>query len=171
MVHEISLVTEGHPALTSVSIPFDVSKTPEWMPVFETMKAIMVEHRGIGLAANQVGILKRFFLIVLNGETEVVLNPEIIESSDVYESMDEGCISFANLFLKVKRATAIKVKYTTIEGVQKEVSLNGTEAQCFQHELEHLDGIVFVSKVPALSLQMAKEKRQKLIKRLIRLQR
>lgn len=168
---DLSLVVDGHPALTTVSQPFDVSQISEWSSVFTQMYEIMTSHRGIGLAANQVGLLYRFFIMKMNGEPEVVINPEILSTSEEVESMEEGCLSFSNLYLKVKRFTTVKVRYTDQLGNVHEKDLSGIEAQCFQHELEHLDGIVFVSKVPALSLQMAKEKRAKLIKRLIRLQR
>ena len=125
------------------------------------MLKIMEENNGVGLAAPQIGFSYRIFVMGKDGEYWVCINPEILEKG-VEEVIDtEGCLSFPALFLKVKRTEKIKVKYLNIKGEEKIETLTGLWSRCFQHELDHLDGIVFTEKVSRLSLDIAKRKRKK----------
>jgi peptide deformylase len=127
----------------------------------DSMRSIMIEFNGIGLAAPQIGFLYRIFIMGDDELKWVCINPEILEKS-VEEVIDsEGCLSFPALFLKVKRAEKIKVKYFDIEGEERVEVLTGIWSRCFQHELDHLNGIVFTEKVSKLSLDIAKRKRKK----------
>lgn len=133
--------------------------------VVPSMTDLMLEKKAIGLAAPQVGIMQSFFIFIKNGEPTLVINPEILERSAFTMLLDEGCLSFPDLWLKVKRPETIRVNYYNIDNNLIEDTLHGVEAQCFEHEWEHLQGITFDTKIPKLSLTMAKDRRRKLVKR------
>lgn len=104
---------------------------------------------GIGLAANQVGIDQRIMLVTFNLEGKnakvvAMINPEIIEASDHQVEMEEGCLSLPNMFGKVKRPSKVKVKWQNEKGNWCEKKLSGWDARIFQHELDHLDGKLFI---------------------------
>jgi peptide deformylase len=132
----------------------------------KNMCEFMIANRGIGLAANQVGIAKRVFVIGSNNiegfpKPFAVFNPKIIESSQEQIIDKEGCLSYPNLWLSVKRPAVIKVEYQDSHGNVHEAAMSGLIARCFQHELDHLDGVCFVDKVSALKLQLAMRKLRK----------
>ena len=107
---------------------------------------LMLAENGIGLAANQVGITKRFFAIGHESfdtfqKHAIIWNPQVINSS-IEKVIDvEGCLSFKNVFVKVERPKTIEVQYETTQGKTEFAKLDGMESKCFQHELDHLDGI------------------------------
>ena len=121
---------------------------------------LMLAENGIGLAANQVGITKRFFAIGHESfdtfqKHAIIWNPQVINSS-IEKVIDvEGCLSFKNVFVKVERPKVIEVQYETTQGKTKFAKLDGMESKCFQHELDHLDGITFNKRVSKLRWQMA----------------
>lgn len=122
----------------------------------------MTEEGGIGFAANQMGFLYRVFAMKIDDEVRFYYNPEILLSSgDELVTMEEGCLSFPGLFFKVKRPAHIKVRYQCSEGRFWEEDLTGLASRCYQHELDHLDGVCFIDKVSKLTLDMAKKKRDK----------
>jgi peptide deformylase len=105
------------------------------------MIALMVREHGIGLSAPQIGISRRLFVMVVNGRYRACFNPKIIESSDVLVDFDEGCLSFPGEHCIIKRPDWIKVWYQDYSGICFTDRLQGLEARCFQHELDHLNGI------------------------------
>jgi peptide deformylase len=121
---------------------------------------LMLAENGIGLAANQVGITKRFFAIGHESfdtfqKHAIIWNPQVINSS-VEKVIDvEGCLSFKDVFVKVERPKTIEVQYETTQGKTEFAKLDGMESKCFQHELDHLDGITFNKRVSKLRWQMA----------------
>jgi peptide deformylase len=124
------------------------------------MIKLMLDERGMGLAANQIGITKRFFAI--GHETfdtfkkhAIIWNPQVINSSEEKVIDVEGCLSFKDVFVKVERPKIIEVQYETTQGKTRFAKLNGMESKCFQHELDHLDGITFNKRVSKLRWQMA----------------
>ena len=124
------------------------------------MVQLMLDERGMGLAANQIGITKRFFAI--GHETfdtfkkhAIIWNPQVIKASEEKVIDVEGCLSFKDVFVKVKRPKVIEVQYETTQGKTEFAELNGMESKCFQHELDHLDGITFNKRVSKLRWQMA----------------
>lgn len=149
--------------------PFDFwepSINPKYLAI--SLLETMISYGGIGLAANQVGLPYRVFVMgSKDGSGFACFNPEILESSGE-EIYDEGCISFPGLFLKVKRAKSIKVKYTDMNGVEKTQDFDGLTARIFQHELDHLNGIHFTSKVSRTVLDLAKSKVKKNLKKIER---
>ena len=129
----------------------DVSK------YIEGMINLMKENRGLGLAAPQIGLNYRFFMM----ETDMYINPVILEKSKDIVIDVEGCLSFPQLSMKVKRAKKVTVEYTDIEGNRKEGKFVNYMARCFQHELDHLDGITFDQRVSKLVFNRAIKKRKK----------
>ncbi|MGD9643015.1 MAG: peptide deformylase [Elusimicrobiales bacterium] len=119
--------------------------------MFETMDAV----GGAGLAANQVGLDLRLAVIKIHREDEdplsiVIINPEMVEKSgSMYE--EEGCLSFPGLFAKVKRAAKVKVRALNEKGLPIEINAEGLFAKALQHEMDHLDGVTFVDRLPLLS--------------------
>ncbi|WP_163327886.1 peptide deformylase [Desulfurobacterium thermolithotrophum] len=132
--------------------------------MFETM----YKRGGVGLAANQIGILKRVVVIDLNsgkekqGEEQIVLiNPEIV-ALEGEEVKEEGCLSLPGLYKKVKRAVYAKVKAQNLKGEEFTIEGEGLLARAFQHEIDHLNGVVFIDKLSPLQRRLALEKYKKL---------
>ena len=130
----------------------------------------MLNHNGIGLAANQLNIRKRVFTIGSQNvpgfpEPFAVFNPVILESSEDKVLQKEGCLSFPGLWFHLKRPKSIIAQYQNSKGVTKEAKIEGYLATCFQHELDHLNGICFVDKVGRLKLQLAMTKLKKRLKK------
>lgn len=112
--------------------------------IVKSMKENMALEDGIGLAANQIGITKRIILIAFENEPEVMLNPEIIWKSDDEDYMAEGCLSFENLVVEIKRKKSVKITYTNLENQTVVKVLDGIYARVAQHEIDHLNGILIV---------------------------
>ena len=133
----------------------------------KSMIDFMIEANGIGLAANQIGITKRVFVM---GSYNIpgfpapfaVFNPRIVETSTDMITDQEGCLSYPGLFLTVKRPSWIVVEYQNSRGDTIEAKFEGYLAKCFQHELDHLNGICFVDKVSPLKLNLAMKKLRKI---------
>lgn len=124
------------------------------------MIKVMMENNGIGLAASQVGINKRVFVMGNQDRIYACINPEILEADG--NVMDvEGCLSFPDLWLRVRRAETIKVRYKNAMGETIETSFTGLVARVFQHELDHLNGVCYDTRVGKLSLDLAKGRRNK----------
>lgn len=103
--------------------------------------------RGIGLAASQVGILKRIIIVESEDEPYIFLNPEILEKSKKQEIMEEGCLSFPGLFLKIKRPKEVEIKALNLNGQKIKMKVDGLMARIFQHEIDHLNGILFIDRL------------------------
>lgn len=101
----------------------------------------MRNKKAIGLAANQVGYKKRVFVMQINSETYQCFNPEVISYSTEVDYFVEGCLSFPTELLEVARPKTILVKYFDYKGTEIQTELSGLPARCFQHELDHLNGI------------------------------
>lgn len=133
----------------------------------EQMIQTMIAENGIGLAASQVGINARVFVIKtqqLNGVHTpfAVFNPKIIALDPEETAGDEGCLSFPNLFFKVKRPEHVVAEFFDRDGNKCIIRFDGIDARCFLHELDHLNGICFIDKVSKLKLDMALKKQRKL---------
>jgi len=102
---------------------------------------LMKKENGIGLAAPQTGISKRIFVMSVHGRDRACFNPKIIKKSDVLTDFDEGCLSFPGEQCTIKRPDWVEVIYQEYDGTSVIDMLVGLEARCFQHELDHLDGI------------------------------
>lgn len=157
---EIRLVKEDDIILRQVAEPWDFTVEGDPTLLVKNMTKLMFERNGIGLAAPQCGISKRIFIMGNQDKLYACINPEIIEGDKTI--MDtEGCLSFPDLWLKVKRFDTIKVRYQNAFAETIETTFNGLIARVFQHERDHLDGICFDTRVGKLSLDMAKNRRKK----------
>lgn len=107
----------------------------------DEMVEFMKDKNGIGLAAPQIGRSLRVFVMEVHGRQRRCFNPEIIKKSDVLTDFDEGCLSFSGQSCKISRPDTIIVRYQDYKGDWTETNLVGLESRCFQHELDHLDGI------------------------------
>ena len=164
----ITLYQYPHKALTEVSTPFDFEHDKLFdyddIEKFEhDMITLMINARGMGLAANQIGITKRFFAI--GSETfdkfkksAIIWNPRLITQSEEKVIHEEGCLSFKGIFIKVERSKVIEVEYETTQGTKETARLDNMESKCFQHELDHLEGITFNKRISKLRWDMAKKK-------------
>ena len=109
----------------------------------------MIYHEGIGISANQIGIWERAFAMVRdieNNEVMVCFNPRIIKSYSEEVEMEEGCLSYPELFLKVKRPDKIVVKYEDEDKKTHKIKLQGLASRVFQHEYDHMEGIDFTQR-------------------------
>ena len=116
------------------------------------MLITMYSAKGIGLAAPQVGLQKRILVIDLNFEDpesppNVFINPEIISSSASLDTYEEGCLSIPGVYLNVVRPSSIKLSFRDEMGRPKKMNAEGLMARCIQHEIDHLNGVLFVDKV------------------------
>ncbi len=114
------------------------------------MVQTMKKGQGIGLAAPQVGVLKRVIVVQtdLGGQRILALvNPKIIKKGFETEVSEEGCLSFPGIFLEIKRAKEVEVEGLDIKGKKIKLKAKGLLARVFQHEIDHLDGILFIDKI------------------------
>lgn len=126
--------------------------TPNISKLIKNMAETMYDANGVGLAAPQIGVLKRVIVIDTGEGLIALINPEIIEASG--EQTDaEGCLSFPGIVGEVTRASKVKVKGLTPEGEEVVLEGEGLLARAFQHEIDHLDGIVFIDKAKNLRKQ------------------
>ena len=154
------------PTLVEVSTPWEFGVDGDAVKLEADMIAFMEANHGIGLAANQIGIAKRVFVIgskKIEGFPEpfAVFNPVIKEVSEEQNLDKEGCLSYPGLWLSIKRPSVIQVEFQDSLGNTHEVGMSGLIARCFQHELDHLNGVCFVDIVSPLKLKLAMNKLRK----------
>jgi len=134
------------------------------------MFATMYRAPGIGLAAPQVGVGLRLTVVDLMPDDKpaplVLINPEIAASSEELATREEGCLSLPGQYADVTRPARVTVRYTDVDGTRRQIEAEGLLSACLQHEIDHLDGILFVDHLSALKRNMilrrlAKELRQK----------
>ena len=109
----------------------------------------MIHHEGIGISANQIGIWERAFAMVRDLENNEVMgcfNPRIVKSYSEEVEMEEGCLSYPELFLKIKRPDKIVVKYEDEDKKTHKMKLQGLASRVFQHEYDHMEGIDFTQR-------------------------
>ena len=138
----LELIAQDNPILHRKAQTFN-PRIPEFdLPgTIDLMFALMKEQGGIGLAAPQVGISKRFFVMKVEGEEFVCVNPTVLKYSKDKETVIEGCLSYPGKKVAVERSTTVKVRFLTAKGLSRQMTLRGMQARCFQHELDHLNGI------------------------------
>jgi peptide deformylase len=155
---------------------FDFNGDIDPRVVEKEMIELMVKERGIGLAANQVGLSGRV-LTIFPRDTSLeigpfaMFNPEIMEVSEEEITGIEGCLSFPDLVLPIKRPRMVVVQYLDNEENTCIIELKDTDARCFLHELEHLNGVCFIDKISKLKIEIARKKLAKLRKQYGRAQR
>lgn len=167
------LVQPNHQALHKKADidPFS-DKNVDWLERQKEMFQLMRDKFGIGLAAPQLGSSHRMFVMThsILGDTGVY-NPEIISQSEETICREEGCLTFPLLFFMVTRPASCVVKFQDCFQEDYDIELTGTDAQCFQHEYDHLEGLLFLEYASDMKLQRAIKKRDKRVKQLIKIQR
>lgn len=168
----VPIVIYGAPILRQTAFdihPEDLSDqvTPN---LFETLK----RAEGIGLAAPQIGLTKRIFVIdttpladesaAFTPVVKVYLNPRILHADDTLTTFNEGCLSIPGIFRELERPERIRVTYQNLAFETIEEELSGLEARIFQHEYDHLDGILFVDRLSGLQKRLIQDKLNKIKK-------
>lgn len=162
----MKLIKHPNPVLKQLAMPWQFTSEDDFKQAAQTeqdMISLMKASNGIGLAAQQVGLLKRVFVMrTKDGREFGVFNPAIIEVNNERELGEEGCLSFPDLWLKVERSKSLIAKYLDNMGQERIIQLEGLDARCFLHELDHLDGVCFTDGLSPLKLSMAIKKQRKL---------
>ena len=143
----LKLIPNTHPILHERVKP--CSKDLDRSEMSRILKENMMHYEGVGLSANQIGISERVFIMVLNMETEETItcfNPRIIKRYDENVYFEEGCLSFPDEIINVKRPDRIVVKYEDEDKKDHKIKLSGMAARVFLHEFDHLEGIVFTER-------------------------
>ncbi len=169
-MNKYKIVTTPHPALKQKS------KSVETVDhivraQMDGMLQTMYDAPGIGLAANQVGILNRVLVMDLSKRDEneepnpiYMANPEIIYESQELSIMEEGCLSVPKQYADVERPKIVRIKYLNYNGEEAELEADGLLSHCVQHEIDHLDGILFIDYLSSLKRKMLLKKVDKLKK-------
>lgn len=159
-----------HPVLKKKAVRLEKEEfNAELKQLFADMLETMYAEVGVGLAAPQVGISKRLVVIDVEQDEEggkpgnplYLVNPEIIWRSEEKVCGPEGCLSVPDQRAEVERFAAVKVRYFTPEGEEKELEAEGFLAVAVQHELDHLDGILYIDRISRLKRQMLVKKLHK----------
>ena len=156
---------------TALTIPLSgCSEDMNRQEMKDNLIETMEHFNGIGLSANQCGIMERVFVMysdVKKREIIACFNPKIVTESDEEIFMDEGCLTYPGLWLKVKRPDGIEVTYEDENGEKQERAMFGLECRIFQHEYDHMEGTNFTQKVSRLRLDMARKRQKKQAKKSI----
>jgi peptide deformylase len=159
------LVPDTHPILRQVLPEFDFTSPPvNPMEFASSLVETCKKHNGYGLSANQCGFPYRVFVMGSGDNFVAFFNPSIVLKSHKEVHMAEGCLSFPLLALSITRPEEVAVTYQDFNGEWKQANFTGMSARCFQHELDHMNGIVYTSKVKPLALQSGLKKRDKILK-------
>lgn len=157
----LDLVSHRDPVLREKIPEFD-PRDPGFFPedIAKRMEEALVRYGGIGLAANQVGLRVRCFSLKMD-PTITLFNPKIIDISEEKVLMDEGCLTYPGIILKISRPRLIKVRYMVHTGEFLTSKFDGVTARAIQHEIDHLDGILFTDYAGKVKMKMALDKARK----------
>ncbi len=162
------LIILPDPVLRLVSKPIERVDAP-LRKLADDMLETMYDAPGIGLAAIQIGEPLRMLVIDLAKEDEepaphVFINPEVLESGDQRSVYEEGCLSIPDYYAEVERPASVRVKYLDRDGKEQEMLAEGLMATCLQHEIDHLNGVLFIDHISKLKRDMVVKKFRKLAK-------
>jgi peptide deformylase len=156
------------PRLRAKARPVGPAEADQVRALAPRMLASMYDAPGIGLAAPQVGVGLRLCVVDLQKEEArapmVLVNPEIVAASAELATREEGCLSLPGQYAEVTRPAMVKVRYQDLTGARQEVEADGLLATCLQHEIDHLDGVLFVDHISALKRNMLLRKLAKELK-------
>jgi peptide deformylase len=157
------LVEEASKVLRTPPELFDFEKDGDKaQEIADKMSEAMIKFGGIGLSANQVGLNYRMFVMKTEDKGIVpFFNPELTRVSQDTDMMKEGCLSFPDIYLMITRSKVIELKYQDVKGEEHTLMLNGLAARCVQHEIDHLNGILFLQRASRLKLERALKARPK----------
>jgi peptide deformylase len=163
----LPIIETPDPILRQISTPVE-EVTDELRELIDDMFETMYAAPGIGLAAIQVGVPKRLLVIDLQEPEEedgepvreplVFINPEILEASDTLQIYSEGCLSVPDMYAEVERPDRIRARWLDRDGKAHEKELDGLIAICLQHEMDHLEGILFIDHLSRLKRDMILKK-------------
>lgn len=155
------MVPLDHPLLKTNLGRFDFNSPPvDPIQFAYDLVHSMLAHGGIGLAANQLGLPYRVFAIAAD-PVLVCYNPIIVNVSEQTQELEEGCLTFPKLLLKIERPLVIRARYTRPNGEAVTEQYSGLTARIFQHETDHLNGVLFTEHVGPVALALAKNKAKK----------
>lgn len=158
----MKLVDSKDPILRTPCKDFNFTNPPFEPIEFATeLVKFMRDHNGLGLAANQVGVGYKIFAM-RSDPNKVFFNPRIIDRSEETILLEEGCLSFPDLFVKIKRPRHIKVRYEQPNGETVTETYVNLSARIIQHEIEHLDGIIFYENASLYHREQAYRKRDRI---------
>jgi peptide deformylase len=169
-IEMLQIVVVPDPILKARAKPVTATEMDRVRTLLPRMFATMYQAPGIGLAAPQVGVGLRFAVVDLmpddKPEPIVLINPEVVARSEELATREEGCLSLPGQYADVTRPARVTVRYIDAAGAKRQVDADGLLAACLQHEIDHLDGVLFVDHLSALKRNMilrrlAKELRQK----------
>tara|TARA_B100000035_G_scaffold307604_1_gene311101 strand:+ start:1921 stop:2445 length:525 start_codon:yes stop_codon:yes gene_type:complete len=160
-----NIVVEPDPILRKKSENLE-KVDDELKKLLDDMLETMYAAPGIGLAAVQIGILKRLIVIDISKENEkknplFLINPKIISKSESTSIYEEGCLSLPGHFAEIERPAECKIKYLDYNGKEKEMTAKGLLSTCIQHEIDHLNGVLFID-------YLSKLKKDMIVKKLIK---
>jgi len=155
--------------LRAVADPIEIVDD-EVKTLAKDMLDTMYDAPGIGLAAPQIGVMRRIVVIDVAPEGEnpdpmVLINPEITKFGDEMQVTEEGCLSIPELYYEVERPNAVTVKYTDLDGNEVVKDTEGKLAVCIQHEIDHLDGVLYIDYLSRLKRDRVLKKFEKAAKR------
>ncbi|WP_439612653.1 peptide deformylase [Reyranella sp.] len=154
----LPILTAPDPRLKKKSLPVDTVDAGV-RQLMDDMLETMYDAPGIGLAAPQVGVLKRVIVLDIDREDTktgplFMANPEIVAASDEDVAYEEGCLSVPDHYSDVVRPATVTVRYLDRDGKQQDLACDGLLATCVQHEIDHLDGVLFIDHISALKRNM-----------------
>lgn len=165
----MKLLAPNHPLLQTKIESFNFNNPPEDpIEIAEKLKHTLTENKAAGLAANQIGLPYRVFAI--NTDPMLIcFNPKITYYSEEKSVMEEGCLTFPLLYVRIVRPKTIRVRFFNELGEPQNLSFQGDTARVFQHELDHLNGVVYLDRASKIHLEKAKHK-TKMIRRKLKKQ-
>lgn len=164
----LNIVDSGHSGLYKAVSDFDFENPPcDPVELANNLIETMTVNKGLGLAAPQCGLPYRAFAL-WSEKPLVVFNPRVIDQSSEFVALDEGCLTFPHLFIKIKRPKIIKVRFQDATGATHTEKFVGMTARGFLHEMDHLDGILFQKRASTPQLNKAMNQRKMLERRLKR---
>lgn len=163
----LPVLTYPHPVLAQSADPVE-RISPEIRGLAQDMLETMYSKEGIGLAAPQVGVSKRLIVVDVSGpdkreDARILINPVIVSARGLTES-NEGCLSVLNYRAKVQRSEQIRLQALGLDGTAMEFEADGMLAICLQHEIDHLNGLLFIDHVSRLKRSLYEQKLKKWIK-------
>lgn len=161
----LNIVTYPDPLLRQISQPVEIFDD-DLNNLLETMQDVMYRDDGVGLAAPQIGLSRR--IIVLDDGNGLInfINPEILSSSNDEEVMEEGCLSLPDIRVPVRRPGEVVVEGQNESGKKVKYEATGLLARIFQHEIDHLNGILIIDHISAIQRSLIKSKLKQLEKKI-----
>ncbi len=163
---ERPIVIYGDPVLREVTEPVE-EINQDVKDLVSSLMGTLKKAKGLGLAASQIGEAKPVFIIDLsavdiNQSLKVFINPEIVEASDEEVEMEEGCLSFPDMYLKITRPERVRVRAMDLDGNVFEIETDGLAARAIQHEYDHTLGKLFIDRVSPMTRTLIRGRLRKL---------